>query len=516
VNAPLRIRGGLALPRHKPGLDRPILDLPLPPVLLHPLLGHGGRELTPCVVAGQRVHAGTPLADGLRACASGTVRAIERHPILDPYRRHAPCVVIDTQAHESSATAVTSPIMGPATGVIGPIDDADAMRALLSAGIDGQGGAGFPAAVKLRAVGAVGCRLLLINACECEPGIACDEALLQEASSDVVAAIGRLVRVLAAQRTCIAVEHDKRAAIAALKGALCASTGIETLLFEPVYPSGAEGPLLDRVMNHLGLPALPGGCRPSDAGVLCLNLATALALGRALQGEPPATRIVTVTGQDARLDANVRATLGTPVGWLLERLGHTLADAARVRIGGPLSGHESGALGASITATTHAIHLCAAAPAPDPVPTRPCIRCGECAPVCPVALQPQLLHWHADASDLPALRRLGIDRCIECGCCDVVCPSALPLTAGFRAARRELAERARRTAEAERAGVLVQRRSARLQREEQRREQAPPVAARSNVETALARVKARAATRAQTGVGTGATTGDGHRSGESE
>jgi len=497
VSPRLRIRGGLALPRHKPGLDRPILDLPLPPVLLHPLLGHGGGELTPCVAIGDRVRAGTPLADGLRAAAAGTVRAIEQRPVLDRYRRHAPCVVIDTQAHVPIEIAVTSSI----TNALGPIDTADAMETLLRAGIDGQGGAGFPAAVKLRAVRAVGCRLLLINACECEPGIACDEALLQEASPGVVAAIDRLVGVLAPQRTCIAIEHDKRAAVAALGRALDASTSIETLLFEPVYPSGAEGPLLERVLIHLGLPALPGGCRPSGAGVLCLNVATALALGRALEGEPPVARIVTVTGDGARLDANVRATLGTPIRWLLERLGHTLTDAARVRVGGPLSGHESDALDAPLTATTHAIHLSAASPAPEPVPTRPCIRCGECAPVCPVALQPQLLHWHADATDLPALQRLGIDRCIECGCCDVVCPSALPLTAGFRAARGELAERARRTAEAERADRLVQRRTARLQREEQHRAQAPPPAARSNVETALARVKARARARATAGGG---------------
>jgi electron transport complex protein RnfC len=72
---------------------------------------------------------------------------------------------------------------------------------------------------------------------------------------------------------------------------------------------------------------------------------------------------------------------------------------------------------------------------PGAGPELPCIRCGDCAQVCPVDLQPQQLHRALSAGDEPALARLRLEDCIECGCCDYVCPSRIPLTARFRAAR---------------------------------------------------------------------------------
>ena len=79
----------------------------------------------------------------------------------------------------------------------------------------------------------------------------------------------------------------------------------------------------------------------------------------------------------------------------------------------------------------------------------PCIRCGDCATVCPVGLLPQQLHRAAQADDAVGLARFGLADCIECGCCDYVCPSSIPLTARFHASRerRQLheAERLRAT-----------------------------------------------------------------------
>jgi electron transport complex protein RnfC len=81
----------------------------------------------------------------------------------------------------------------------------------------------------------------------------------------------------------------------------------------------------------------------------------------------------------------------------------------------------------------------------------PCIRCGDCADVCPVGLLPQQLHRGVLAADAAVLERHGIEDCIECGCCDYVCPSGIALTAGFRGARTEARrqhEAARRADEA--------------------------------------------------------------------
>jgi len=487
VNETLRIRGGLALPRAKPGLDRPILAAALPPVLVFPLVAHGNRPLLSHVKAGDTVRAGDWLAHGLRASASGRVRSVESRTVLHPRRARADCVVLDT---------LPSADLPPAPDASGTVRRAE-LESLLSAGIDGQGGAGFPAADKLSAVRSGGCRLLLINACECEPGVACDEALLQEDAPAVVAAIERLRQALQPDVTLIAIERDKPRAVPALHRSLAAMPQITLLPFEPVYPSGAEAPLLSRVLEHLGLPPVTRAERPTDRGLLCLNVATALALGQALDGTLATTRIVTVASDQASLSRNVRIVLGTPLGWLLERIGQPPSAATRLRIGGPLSGFMRTAdpqtLDAPLGVTTHAIHLSASAPAPMPI-TRPCIRCAACAPVCPANLQPHLLHWHASANAPAELQRLGIDRCLECGCCDVVCPSAIPLTAQFRLGRAELGERARRDAEAERADALIRQRQERRQRETLRRRAALDEAPAPNiaVNAALARAKARA------------------------
>ena len=96
----------------------------------------------------------------------------------------------------------------------------------------------------------------------------------------------------------------------------------------------------------------------------------------------------------------------------------------------------------------------------------PCIRCGDCAAVCPVRLLPQQLFWYACADDEQKLREFGLLDCIECGCCDLVCPSHIPLTANFRIAKGRIRELADEKARAERARQRFEARNRRLEREQ--------------------------------------------------
>ena len=68
----------------------------------------------------------------------------------------------------------------------------------------------------------------------------------------------------------------------------------------------------------------------------------------------------------------------------------------------------------------------------------PCIRCGECAAVCPHGLQPQALYNAARVGDAWSLMQEQLVSCSECGQCSTVCPSNIPLTDWLKAAKHEL------------------------------------------------------------------------------
>ena len=91
----------------------------------------------------------------------------------------------------------------------------------------------------------------------------------------------------------------------------------------------------------------------------------------------------------------------------------------------------------SVESLQFALSLASDADLPARGSEMPCIRCGDCAMVCPAGLLPQQLHVAARSDDSAALARFGLSACIECGCCDVVCPSHIPLTESFRTGKQK-------------------------------------------------------------------------------
>jgi len=425
------LRGGLRLESHKTRpFERPLVVAAPPDTAVLALDQGSGEESEPVVRPGQAVRVGTVVAAGRGAAAelhspvSGTVCDVALRPTV---RGTGRCIVIDSDGREERE-AQLAPLDWRA------MDAVALLGHIAAAGIAGLGGGSFPTAAKLGLARTAGVRSLLLNGAECEPWICCDDALMRDRAADVVLGAQVMLAACGAERCTIAVEDDKPQGIAAIESALTAAADsrLTVMVLPAIFPLGAEGPLVTAVTGQ----EVPRDGLPPDVGVVCQNVGTAAAVARLVRdGLPLVSRIVTVTGGGLRQPANVEARIGTPLAELIEACGGYRGAKWRLIAGGSLTGRALATDAVPVTKGLNCALVAAADDLPARVPEMPCIRCGDCAVVCPSGLLPQQLHVAAQADDASALARFGLGACIECGCCDHVCPSAIPLTSRFRAAR---------------------------------------------------------------------------------
>ena len=463
-----KLHGGLRLPANKAiATSIEVHDVPVPAQLVLPLAQHVGDPAQPVVGIGERVLKGQLVADPegtlgapVHASSSGRVVAIEPWPVSRRNGANAPCIVIETDGEDKSIERAESPV---------PFDSlpADILATkILQGGIVGLGGAVFPTAQKLLQATTVEVTQLLLNGVECEPYISCDDMLMRERADAIVRGGQILMHALGVDTCVIAIESDKPEAIEAIGEALgdVRDTRIVLKQVPTIYPSGGEDQLVQLVTGK----EVPTGGLPSDVGCLVQNVGTAAAVYDWIESnEPLVSRVTTVTGDGVAQPMNVRARVGTTVADIVNFAGGYTDKARQLVIGGPMTGKSVTTDRVPVVKATNCILVLS-----EPVSAgieRPCIRCGECAEVCPVQLLPQQLFWYACADNEKQLRNHGLTDCIECGCCDLVCPSHIPLTADFRKAKAHIREQADEKARAERARRRFEQRNERLRREQETR-----------------------------------------------
>ncbi|HET6602598.1 MAG TPA: electron transport complex subunit RsxC [Xanthomonadaceae bacterium] len=481
-----RFPGGLKLAGHKVhGAGPPIRSCPLPARLVVPMLQHAGAPARPCVEVGDRVALGQRIGEpegersvAVHAPAAGTVIALGPHRVAFGPGLEVEAVEIDVD------------LDGP-RALLAPLDPQAEPAALLArlreAGLVGLGGAVFPTAEKLQ----VQRELLILNGAECEPYIACDDALLRVRAQEVVLGGLVLARIAGTPRVLLAVEDTMPEAIAAARAAIAANavTGIELAVVPTVYPEGGERQLI-RVLTGQEVPSRG---LPRDLGIVVHNVGTAAAAWRAVaHGEPLVSRIVTVNGRGVAVPGNYEVAIGTPVAHLIARAGGYTGQAARLVIGGPMMGLALPHDGFAVTKSSNCVLVLAASDLRETGPELPCIRCGECSRVCPAQLMPQQLLAFIRGEDWTRTLQFGVYDCIECGCCDLACPSHIPLVEHFRFAKTELRASRLASERAEQARRRHEARAARLQglraeRESRRARAAMP----ESVSAALQRARAR-------------------------
>ena len=486
------LHGGLRLPAHKrESTATPIREVPVPAQLVLPIHQHAGEPAKPVVDVGERVLKGQVIAepDGemgvpVHASSSGKIVAIENRPVSRRHGDEAPCIVIETDGTDEALPRrqQNNYLQTP---------PADLLLQILDGGIAGLGGAVFPTAQKLMQARTVAVEYLILNGVECEPYISCDDMLMRTHAEAVVGGAQIMLHALQLDTCLLVVESDKPAALARLGEALAEASDDRIALKQvpTIYPSGGEDQLVQLVTQR----EVPSGGLPTDVGCVVQNVGTAAAVyDWVARDEPLISRVTTITGDGVVEPVNVRARIGTPLADVVKSAGGYRDAHRHLLIGGPMTGRSVTTDAVPLVKATNCVLVLENAP--SSAEERPCIRCGDCASVCPVRLQPQQLLWYANADDEQKLRDFGLVDCIECGCCDLVCPSHIPLTADFRRAKSRIRELADEKARAERARERFEARNLRLQREQQEREAElarQKAAARSAGPAAIAEILAR-------------------------
>lgn len=465
-----KLHGGLRLPAEKSvSTTGRILQAPIPDHLVLPLTQHVGNPSQPVVGIGERVLKGQLIADTdgslgapVHASSSGKIIAIEPWPVSRRHGETAPCIIIECDGQDRAIE--TAEIIVDYTR----LDPESLLQKILQGGIVGLGGAVFPTAQKLMQAVTAPLDYLILNGVECEPYISCDDMLMREQANDVLRGAQILMHALSLSRCHVAVESDKPQALIALGEALAQIDDDRIVLKQvpTIYPSGGEDQLVQLVTNK----EVPTGGLPTDVGCVVQNVGTAAAINRWItHGEPLISRITTITGAGVVEPVNVLVRIGTAIADVIGLAGGYTDKACHLVIGGPMTGKSVSTDRVPLVKATNCVLVLLDDVRPDNL--RPCIRCGECAEVCPIQLLPQQLYWFSCADNEAKLREFGLIDCIECGCCDLVCPSHLELTADFRMAKARMRELADEKARAERARQRFETRNLRVLLQQEQRDE---------------------------------------------
>lgn len=416
--------GGVHPPENKISASAPLKVLPLPETVFIPLSQHLGVPSKPVVQKGDKVVTGQLIAKGeafisanIHASVSGTVQKLDEVVDASGYRKKA--IFIKTEGDEWLEDISRDPELIKDCH----LSPEEITRKINAMGIVGMGGAAFPSHVKMMVPPGKKAEYLIINGVECEPYLTADHRLMLERTEEMLVGITIQMKALKVDKAIIGIENNKSDAVEHIRGFLPSFPGISVEPLKVKYPQGGEKQLIKALLNR----EVPSGKLPIEVGCVVHNVGTSLAVYEAVQkNKPLIERIVTVTGKNLQEPSNFMVRIGTPVSNLINAAGGIPEDIGKVVNGGPMMGKALSNLDSPVTKGTSGILLFSRAESLRKK-VLSCIRCGRCANICPMGLEPYLLTVLSEKKRYEDCENEKIMDCMECGSCLYICPSGRPL-----------------------------------------------------------------------------------------
>ncbi len=416
--------GGIHTDKHKITSDKPIVDAGLPEIVYIPVKQHIGSPAKIIVQKGDKVKAGTLLADAdgivsadVFSSVSGEVIKVEE--VEGEFGYLESMITIKVEGDEFAPSIDLSPDLIKDI----PYEPQEIIEKIRSAGIVGMGGAGYPTPIKTSVPEGKKIDTLILNGIECEPWLTADDRLMIEKAEEIIVGAKIINKVLGIQNAIIAVDENKPEAIEILSKLTKTYVGVNVQVCKTKYPQGGEKQLIKAITGR----EVPSGRLPMDAGCIVQNVGTVFAIYEAVQKNKPLfERIVTVSGDECQNPQNFRVRVGTPASFLIEKCGGITENTNQVIFGGPMMGTSAVNINAPITKLTSGI-LLLSEELSRKLEETDCIRCGKCVDACPVGLRPFLIAQYTRNNMIDELKGINVLDCIECGSCAYICPAHIPL-----------------------------------------------------------------------------------------
>lgn len=412
--------------------------------MVFPLGQHIGKPAKALVEKGDMVLAGQIIAEAdgfvsanIVSSCSGKVKAIEpRRTIMGT---KAMSIVVENDGQFTEVEGIGEKVDYT------KLSKQEILDKVKAAGIVGLGGAAFPTHVKLMPKNADDIKYIIANGAECEPYITCDDQLMRNYSTDIVAGMEIILSLFPNAEGVILIEQNKPEAIEAMEKACLGVGNVRVLPVQTKYPQGGERSIISVVAGiHLKL-----GMLPADAGCIVDNVATIRAIYKAVcESTPMMEKTFSVTGDAVQNPCNLFVRVGTSYAELLEAAGGFKdgVEAKKALSGGPMMGIAISTLDVPVQKGNNALTLLKE----DDVEVAEtkmtaCLRCGRCNQACSLGLTPQMMAVAAERKNYDRFEnKLYGMECIACGACTYVCPAKRPLMQLFKHAKAEIMAAKRR------------------------------------------------------------------------